>query len=49
MPLRVPLVDKVHNVRCLLRDHRLVGEAVWDRFSVAKGETRLLDSSFPVL
>jgi len=39
MPLRVSLADKVHNVRCLLRDHRLEGEAVWDRFSVAKGET----------
>ncbi len=39
MPLRVSLADKVHNVRCLLRDHRLEGEAVWDRFSVPKGET----------
>ncbi len=39
MPLRVSLADKVHNVRCLLRDHRLEGEAVWDRFSPAKGET----------
>ena len=39
MPLRVSLADKVHNVRCLLRDHRLEGEAVWDRFSAAKGET----------
>ena len=39
LPLRVSLADKVHNVRCLLRDHRTEGEAVWDRFSPAKGET----------
>ncbi len=39
MSLRVSLADKVHNVRCLLRDHRLEGEAVWDRFSATKGET----------
>ena len=39
MSLRVSLADKVHNVRCLLRDHRLEGEAVWDRFSATKDET----------
>jgi (p)ppGpp synthase/HD superfamily hydrolase len=39
MPLRVSLADKVHNVRCLLRDHRLEGEAVWNRFSVGERDT----------
>lgn len=39
MPLRVSLADKVHNVRSILRDHRIVGEAVWDRFSASKDET----------
>jgi len=39
MSLRVSLADKVHNVRCLLRDHRLEGAAVWERFSADKDET----------
>lgn len=39
IPWRVSLADKLHNARCILRDHRAVGEAVWDRFSAAKEET----------
>jgi (p)ppGpp synthase/HD superfamily hydrolase len=30
----VSLADKVDNARALLRDHRLVGPKLWDRFSV---------------
>ncbi len=30
---RVSLADKVHNARAILADYRLVGEAVWSRFS----------------
>lgn len=39
VPLRVTLADKVHNARSILRDHREVGEAIWDRFSAEKDET----------
>ena len=39
IPLRVSLADKVHNARSILRDHRMVGEAVWDRFSASKEDT----------
>ena len=39
VPWRVSLADKLHNARCILRDHRDVGDAVWDRFSVSKDET----------
>jgi len=36
---RVSLADKVHNVRCILRDYRADGEAVWDRFKGARDGT----------
>lgn len=39
VPLRVSLADKVHNARSILRDHRAVGEAVWDRFSASRAQT----------
>ena len=39
IPTRVSLADKVHNARSILRDHRSVGESVWDRFSATKEET----------
>lgn len=39
IPLRVSLADKLHNARSILRDHRIVGESVWDRFSATKEET----------
>lgn len=32
-PTRVSLADKVHNARSILRDHRIEGDAVWDRFT----------------
>lgn len=38
-PLRVSLADKVHNARSILRDHRLHGDAVWDRFTADRSET----------
>jgi (p)ppGpp synthase/HD superfamily hydrolase len=31
--LLVSLADKVHNARCILRDYRVVGESVWQRFT----------------
>jgi (p)ppGpp synthase/HD superfamily hydrolase len=31
--LRVSLADKVYNVRTITRDYRLLGEALWDRFT----------------
>ena len=31
--LLVSLADKTHNARAILEDHRVVGEAVWDRFT----------------
>jgi GTP pyrophosphokinase len=34
--LRVATADKLYNARSILDDHRLVGEAVWRRFSVPK-------------
>jgi (p)ppGpp synthase/HD superfamily hydrolase len=39
MPHRISLADKVHNARSILRDHILVGEAVWARFTASKEET----------
>ncbi len=30
--LRVSLADKVHNARAIVRDYRIVGEALWGRF-----------------
>ena len=37
---RVSLADKVHNARAILADYRVVGEAVWTRFS-AGGDDQL--------
>ena len=28
--LRVSLADKLHNARAVLRDHRAIGEAIWE-------------------
>lgn len=39
IPWRVSLADKLHNARSILRDHRTVGEDVWERFSASKEET----------
>lgn len=39
IPWRVSLADKLHNARSILRDHRAVGDEVWNRFSASKGET----------
>lgn len=39
---RVKLVvacDKLHNMRCLARDHRAMGAAVWQSFSAPRGDT----------
>jgi (p)ppGpp synthase/HD superfamily hydrolase len=36
---RVSLADKVHNARSILRDQRLIGDAVWDRFSASREDT----------
>lgn len=36
--LRVSLADKLHNARSILRDHRAIGEAVWQRFSAGPAE-----------
>lgn len=39
IPWRVSLADKLHNARSILRDHRAVGDEVWERFSASKEET----------
>ena len=36
--LRVSLADKLHNARAILRDHRAMGEAIWDRFNATAGD-----------
>ncbi|MFT5354653.1 MAG: (p)ppGpp synthase/HD superfamily hydrolase [Polyangiales bacterium] len=41
-PAEVKLIsaaDKLHNALSILRDHRAVGEAIWDRFTAPKEET----------
>ncbi len=35
----VAVSDKLHNARSIRRDHRVVGDAVWSRFSVPAAET----------
>jgi (p)ppGpp synthase/HD superfamily hydrolase len=35
----VALADKVHNARSILADYRILGEAVWDRFSAGREGT----------
>ena len=37
--LRVSNADKLYNARTILRDLRLVGETVWDRFNGGRGGT----------
>lgn len=39
IPWRVSLADKLHNARSILRDHRMHGEAMWERFSASASET----------
>ena len=36
---RVAAADKLHNARSILEDHRIIGDAIFDRFSAAKEET----------
>jgi len=36
---RVSLADKVHNMRCILRDYRAEGEALWGRFKGGRDGT----------
>jgi len=36
--LRVSLADKLNNARAVARDHELLGEAVWERFSAGRDE-----------
>jgi (p)ppGpp synthase/HD superfamily hydrolase len=36
---RVSLADKVHNIRCILRDYRADGEALWGRFKGGRDGT----------
>jgi (p)ppGpp synthase/HD superfamily hydrolase len=35
----VSAADKLHNARSLLRDHALVGEALWERFTATREQT----------
>lgn len=39
IPWRVSLADKLHNARSILRDHRVHGDAVWERFSASSSDT----------
>ena len=36
--LRVSIADKLHNAGSILRDHRRLGETVWDRFGADRKE-----------
>lgn len=35
----ISAADKLHNARSILRDHRVVGEEIWERFTAEKDET----------
>jgi GTP pyrophosphokinase len=35
----VVAADKLHNVQSMLRDHRVVGDELWERFNTAKANT----------
>jgi hypothetical protein len=35
----VSAADKLHNAHSLLRDHRAVGEALWERFTATREQT----------
>ena len=39
IPGRVSLADKLHNARSILRDHRRVGDSIWDRFTATREQT----------
>jgi GTP pyrophosphokinase len=36
--LRVAAADKLHNLRAILRDYRIHGEALWPRFNASRGD-----------
>ncbi|MGE4428321.1 MAG: HD domain-containing protein [Solirubrobacteraceae bacterium] len=36
--LRVSLADKLHNARSIGRDHAVLGDALWDRFTTGSGD-----------
>ncbi len=36
---RVSCADKLHNARSILRDYRMVGERLWERFAATRAET----------
>ena len=36
--LRVSLADKLHNARSIVADWRVIGDAVWDKFSAGRDE-----------
>jgi len=36
--LRVSCADKLHNARSILHDCRALGEPLWTRFSISKGD-----------
>jgi GTP pyrophosphokinase len=40
--LLVSAADKLHNVRAILRDYRLLGDALWSRFNTAAGRAGVL-------
>jgi (p)ppGpp synthase/HD superfamily hydrolase len=37
--IRVSCADKLHNARSLLRDHRRMGERLWERFNAGRDDT----------
>jgi len=37
--LLVSAADKLHNVRSILKDYRMIGDAVWERFHGGKEGT----------
>jgi (p)ppGpp synthase/HD superfamily hydrolase len=40
--MKVSAADKLHNLRALIRDYRLVGDALWDRFNPEAGRSGTL-------
>lgn len=39
--LRVSCADKLHNARAILHDYRVLGEPLWTRFSISKGNAEV--------
>jgi hypothetical protein len=35
----ISAADKLHNATSVIRDHRAVGEAIWDRFTATREQT----------